>query len=342
MIEAKQKVVRRFWHCVMPIARLEQGPQPFTLLGERLVLWLDDTGTPVAMADRCCHRTARLSRGWCEGALIVCGYHGWAYDRTGKCVRIPQQPDSAIPSGAKVPSYRCEARYGYAWVALEEPLLPIPHLPEAGAEGFRQVDQFYEPWNCSGIRFMENAFDFAHQSFVHSAMQGLRDKPVPPRGEIVDRDYGFDMNIVQPVRNPDSGKKHLKIDADETVRTVDLNWFMPFSRRMGITYPTGLRQSIYSVATPIDEGRCQVIQWSYRNDSEADVPAADIIAFDRAVVDEDRLILEAVDGDMPLDTRRRAEFHMDSDRPGLLMRRKLLELLARHGEVEVGGIGRAG
>jgi hypothetical protein len=55
------------------------------------------------------------------------------------------------------------------------------------------------------------------------------------------------------------------------------------------------------------------------------------------VVDEDRVILEAVDGDMPLDTRRRAEFHMESDKPGLLMRRKLLALLEQHGEAEVHG-----
>jgi phenylpropionate dioxygenase-like ring-hydroxylating dioxygenase large terminal subunit len=335
MIEARQKLFRRFWHCVMPLAMLADGPKPFTLLGENIVLWQDGEGNPAAMLDRCCHRTAQLSKGFYDKGNLSCGYHGWAYDRSGKCVSIPQQPDSAIPAGARVKAYRCEARYGYVWVALESPLLPIPDLPEAGKPGFRQVDQFYEPWNCSGIRFMENAFDFAHQSFVHKAMQGQYTKPVPPKGEIIERDYGFDMNIVQPVNNPASGKKHLKIDSDETVRTVDLNWFMPFSRRMGITYPNGLKQSIYSVGTPIDDGRCQVVQWSYRNDTEADVPAADIIAFDRMVVDEDRVILEAVDGDLPLDTRRRAEFHMESDKAGLLMRKKLLALFEQHGEAEV-------
>jgi phenylpropionate dioxygenase-like ring-hydroxylating dioxygenase large terminal subunit len=335
MIEARQKVFRRFWHCIMPLSMLESGPQPFTLLGEPIVLWQDAQGQPVAMQDRCCHRTARLSKGSCAGGNIVCGYHGWSYDRSGKCVLIPQQPEGSIPAGARVTAYACEARYGYAWVALETPLLPIPDLPEANAPGFRQVDQFYEAWNCSGLRFMENAFDFAHQSFVHKAMQGRHDKPVPPKGEIVDREYGFDMNLVQPVRNPASGRKHLKIDADETVRTVDMNWYMPFARRMGITYPNGLKQSIVSVGTPIDDGRCQIVQWSYRNDTEADVPAADIIAFDRAVVDEDRVILEAVDPHMTLDTRLRSEFHMESDKPGLLMRRKLLDLMAQHGEAEL-------
>src|SRR3546814_3897909 len=31
---------------------------------------------------------SKLSKGWCENGNIVCGYHGWTYDRDGKCVRI--------------------------------------------------------------------------------------------------------------------------------------------------------------------------------------------------------------------------------------------------------------
>ena len=54
-----------------------------------------------------------------------------------------------------------------------------------------------------------------------------------------------------------------------------------------------------------------------------------------AVVEEDRHILETTDFDACIDTARRVEFHMDSDKPGLIMRKKLLELLRRHGESEV-------
>ena len=36
-----------------------------------------------------------------------------------------------------------------------------------------------------------------------------------------------------------------------------------------------------------------------------------------------------------LDVSMRLEAHMPSDRPGLIMRRRLLELLAAHGETEV-------
>ncbi|MBU2409576.1 MAG: Rieske 2Fe-2S domain-containing protein, partial [Gammaproteobacteria bacterium] len=98
MLVTQQPVFRKFWHAVMPLTQLQHGPKPFTLLSERIVLFLDADGQPAALRDRCCHRTARLSKGWCvddtgkactQGA-IQCGYHGWTYDRSGQVVRIPQ------------------------------------------------------------------------------------------------------------------------------------------------------------------------------------------------------------------------------------------------------------
>ncbi len=68
--------------------------------------------------------------------------------------------------------------------------------------------------------------------------------------------------------------------------------------------------------------------------ADTDAPAADIIAFDRRVTEEDRAVLEGTDYDVPLDMNSGVERHMPSDQPGLVMRRMLLELLAAHGESE--------
>ena len=98
MLCTKQKVLRRFWYATVPVDTLADGPKPFTLLGEKIVMFLDNAGKPVALADRCCHRTARLSKGWSQDGRIICGYHGWTYDGTGKLVRIPQlPPDQPLP-----------------------------------------------------------------------------------------------------------------------------------------------------------------------------------------------------------------------------------------------------
>ncbi len=74
MLTTRQPVFRRFWHAVMQLSMLAEGrPVPFTLLGERIVLFLDGQGRPAALKDRCCHRTARLSLGRCVNGALECG-----------------------------------------------------------------------------------------------------------------------------------------------------------------------------------------------------------------------------------------------------------------------------
>ena len=178
MLVTQQPVFRKFWHAVMPISSLSDGPKPFRLLGEDIVVFLDADGQPAALRDRCCHRTAKLSKGWCvdtEGktcgqGAIQCGYHGWTYDRSGQVIRIPQyEPDRKISPEYKTTAYHCTARYGYAWVALEDPIADIPEVPEFDNPDYRTIFQFYEEWQTSPMRALENSFDNSHFSFVHRA-----------------------------------------------------------------------------------------------------------------------------------------------------------------------------
>ena len=113
-------------------------------------------------------------------------------------------------------------------------------------------------------------------------------------------------------------------------------YYLPFSRRLDIEYPSGIRHIIINCFTPIDDGHIQLCQWLFRNDTEADCPAEMLIHFDEVITREDKDILESTDHDAVVDMRRRGvEFSMDSDRPGILIRKKLMELLAKHGEAEV-------
>jgi len=82
-----------------------------------------------------------------------------------------------------------------------------------------------------------------------------------------------------------------------------------------------------TAATPIAEGRTRFVQWVIRNDTEEQVPAARVIAFDKRVSEEDRAVLESTDDDVPLDKSEGRELHMHGDRPGMLMRKKLRRLI---------------
>jgi len=235
MLVTQQKVLRKFWYALMPVTQLKDGPQPFTLLGEKLVVWLKEDGTPAALQDRCCHRTARLSKGFVENGNIVCGYHGWTFNGEGACVRVPQSVDGSVPSGACVKSYFCKERYGYVWVALEEPLRDIPEFPEDGAPGYRRIFQFYERWETSALRMMENSFDNSHFSYVHRATFGLYDQPKPEKYEIEETDYGFEAETRVPIKNVPASHRVTGSTADTTVRHMFNRWYLPFVRRIGCT-----------------------------------------------------------------------------------------------------------
>jgi len=336
MLVTRQPVLRRFWYAVMPLGELTAGPRAVTLLGERLALWLDADGKPAAVQDRCCHRTAQLSRGTVEpDGAIQCGYHGWTFDRDGRCTRIPQWRDQTRPIQFSVPAFRCTERYGYVWVCLGEPLADIPEIPEAADPSFRQIHEFYEVWHAAGLRVMENSFDNAHFSYVHAASFGINEEPEPAPLTLEDQPWGFVMRTVVPVKNPALQKANLKDAGDRTVRNNEKTWWMPLSRKMKITYPSGLIHIIITLTAPIDDRSSIINQFVFRNDSEADAPAAGVIAFDRQVTFEDKAMLESTDYDVPLDLAVRDERHMPSDRPGLEMRKRLGELLRAHGETEV-------
>jgi phenylpropionate dioxygenase-like ring-hydroxylating dioxygenase large terminal subunit len=345
MLVTRQPVFRKYWHAVMPLSHLADGPKPFRLLGEDIVLFLDEHGQPAALRDRCCHRTAKLSKGWCVDTAgkactqgrIQCGYHGWTYDRQGKVVVIPQyDADRSVPPDYKTTSYHCTARYGYAWVALEDPVADIPAVPEFDDPAYRTIFQFHEVWATSPLRALENSFDNSHFSFVHRATFGVAAQPKPSKYEIVEAESGFYAETVIAAANPERFQRISGVQDAVTTRHMRNAYFQPFSRRLDIEYPSGIRHIIINCFTPIDDGHIQLCQWLYRNDTETDCPAQMLIDFDEEITREDKDILESTDPDAVVDLRRRGvEYSMDSDRPGVLIRKQLMALLAAHGETEI-------
>jgi phenylpropionate dioxygenase-like ring-hydroxylating dioxygenase large terminal subunit len=335
MLSTKQKVLRRFWYATMPVDKLDDGPKPFTLLGEKIVLFLDEAGKPAALADRCCHRTAKLSKGWCRDGHIVCGYHGWEYDRTGKLVNVPQFPFEQPLPDARATAFHCAERYGYVWVALDDPLKSIPDLPEERDPGYRRIHQFDDRWNTAALRMMENSFDNAHFSFVHRGTFGQADQPKPEGYEIIETDDGFRAESTVTIKNPPHAARITGTADPITKRHMRNAWYLPFCRKLDIEYPSGLRHIIFNSATPIDDGSIQLVQILFRNDREEDCSARELIDWDAVIIAEDRDILESTDPDAAVDMSRKVEMHMPSDRPGMIMRRRLHALLEEHGEQEV-------
>jgi phenylpropionate dioxygenase-like ring-hydroxylating dioxygenase large terminal subunit len=221
-------------------------------------------------------------------------------------------------------------------VALEEPIADIPAVPEFDDPAYRNIFQFYETWNTSPIRALENSFDNSHFSFVHRATFGVAASPKPSKYNLVENESGFYAETVIEAANPVKFHAISGVTDPITTRHMRNAYFLPFSRRLDIEYPSGIRHIIINCFTPIDDGRMQLCQWLFRNDTEAQCAAQLLIDFDDEITREDKDILESTDPDALVDTRRRGvEYSMESDRPGMLIRKHLMQLLAKHGEAEV-------
>ncbi|MGW3134899.1 Rieske 2Fe-2S domain-containing protein [Streptomyces sp. NPDC001139] len=336
MLVTAQPVLRRFWYPTLPMAALESGPQPFTLLGHDLVLWADREGRPAAAVDRCSHRFARLSKGWVKDGAINCPYHGWAFNSSGHCVEVPQSPGQRIPHGYAVSAFRCEERYGYAWVCLGEPLDDIPELPEAADPRFRVMHLESELFHCSSTVGVDNALDSSHHHYVHGTTLGDSSSPLPMIvQELHETANGLFMSF--PLRNNGSTLRDKQADdqpgSGQITLIRELTWYVPFTIRIDIKFPSGTQAVTLLTYTPISDSTCQYVGVLARNDTEQDFSAKDAIAEIAAIVKEDKDVLECVDYDLPLEAAKQR--HMASDKAGLIMRRKLHDLLAAHGEAEI-------
>ena len=327
MLVTSEPHLRAFWYPLAFVEDLADGPLARRLLGEDLVLWMADGGQVVAAHDRCPHRSARLSAGWVKDGCIICPYHAWEYGADGRAVFIPQLGENAtIPPKAKLDTVRAAERYGVAWVALEEPVRPLPEIPLASESGIRSIRQFDEVWDCAAARLMDNSFDPAHTAFVHRESFGTPETPEVDPPDVERTSDGMVMRTVVIVNNPEFGHHITGSDGATTTRTLNTTLYAPFLRVLDQTYPSGIRHTIAMGAIPIDDTSMRLIQWCMRSDSEDEVPAAEVIAFDRKVTLEDKALLESTWPDYELDLTDLV--HLKVDKATIELRRIYGEICA--------------
>nr|WP_244639456.1 Rieske 2Fe-2S domain-containing protein [Aureimonas endophytica] len=116
----------------MPIALSSDLPaasvMPIATPAGALALWRSASGRLTAAADRCPHRGMRLSHGFVRGEALSCIYHGWSYDASGRCVRIPAHPNLTPGQSICVATRAVDETGGIIWLAEERPEAPVPRL----------------------------------------------------------------------------------------------------------------------------------------------------------------------------------------------------------------------
>jgi phenylpropionate dioxygenase-like ring-hydroxylating dioxygenase large terminal subunit len=310
---------RHFWFPVARADALADGPIARHLLGTELVLWSPAPGIVSAADNRCPHRDARLSTGWLDTCGLVCPYHGWGFGEDGGATRIPQlAAGSAFPPKAALTTYRAAQRYGWVWVALDEPHLPIPDIPEIDEQGWRVVYEPESDWDCTAVHLIDNNIDPAHIAWVHKNSFGTPARPEIPVPTVERDAAGMRLAYEVAVESRPG-------EVGATVRSTRNALHGPFLMLNRITYPDGVVHLMVKACTPATATTTHQLQMVVRNDTEADRPAADIIAFDAQVWQEDKDVLEHCWTDFRVDVL--GNVHLKTDKPSIEYRRWLGEIV---------------
>src|SRR5581483_7846994 len=211
-------LLRRYWQPAALSEELPHGgaPLPIRLLGDALVLFRDDDGRPGLLGIHCSHRGADLSYGRLEDGGIRCIYHGWLYDRSGRCLEQPGEPSgSTFHERIRQTAYPCREVGGVILAYLgpsEPPQVPAYEFLTAPAD-HRFANKLLS--ECNFLQGNEGNLDQAHVSFLHRRLTPANDieasltaRDTSPVLDPVETDFGV---RIYSVRRADEGEQFVKI-----------------------------------------------------------------------------------------------------------------------------------
>ena len=280
-----------FWHPVCTAGELRlvgERPLGVGLLGRRIAVARTASGSLIAVADRCLHRSTKLSVGWVDGETIRCAYHGWRWNADGRCVEIPSMPLGPIPERACIQSYDVEERYGLVWVRLDGTAgtrIPAhPPFDRAGCDGAPVMKTFHGTpytWPVGAPRRVENFVDLAHFAWVHDGSLGRRDDPVPPIPVVARMDGELRFSFDPP-----------EMEVDDTALFGFAEYRMPMPLTVGIEFwlAGGARRHLWMTASPIDMATTRTF-WTVSRSDDLEGDDAPHIAFQALVLAEDEPVV---------------------------------------------------
>jgi vanillate O-demethylase monooxygenase subunit len=171
----EQPFPKNRWYIAAFSHELTQEPIQRLILDTPVALYRTSEGKAVAMYGLCPHRYYPLGLGKVDGDALVCGYHGFAFSSSGKCVRIPSQGTGA---GFTQPTYPLEERGYLLWiwmgdVALADRLL-IPPYVDFGLDqpGWATSGHDYFELQGRAQLLVDNLLDLTHLPHIHHHLPG--------------------------------------------------------------------------------------------------------------------------------------------------------------------------
>ncbi len=296
-----------FWY---PMARSRDlkinQPLSVAFAGDPIVLVRTESGAVFALEDRCAHRQMPLSLGVVQGERLKCCYHGWCYDRTGRCVSIPGfGPVEERPRGVR--AYPAREAYGLVFVfpgdESKAGSVAFPEIPSFDHETHKTLTYAREV-RCHYTFMHENLMDMSHQ-FLHRKLMGSIQATVLDRRsgtDWVEVDYRFERKAGKPMfganfltgKRP-KGEDHPGYDI-MTIRThYPYQWLQV--RRPNSDEPVMRLWAVY-VPTDREQRRCRsygllMVRRPRKQAWILDVAAPVMRRFTESIFTEDRMAVEA-------------------------------------------------
>lgn len=328
-----------------PVGRL-QGQ---VIAGKPIVLWRSARDGVVALDDRCAHKKMALSKGkLLDGDIIECPYHGFCFESSGRCVRIPSQLDLPIPTRAKVKAYPVVEQDGLVWVWPGDPgkrgsLLP-PRSPEIGDPTWERHNAPPTLVNANYRLLIENLLDVSHFYPLHDGSLGDPEHAKIPvevvEGEIDGNRFAKSVRAAKSYKQPPAlvdwlgytvvDREHTHAMLSPGMVRLEMRCAPP--EKLGTAEERGY--VFYHLPTPID-GTSHAWRWSVCTRAGAKAGSepkksliARIIETNPAVHAQDQWAMEAQQHAMAFPDDGFVEVHLRSDK-ALLLARKIIESLER-------------
>ena len=267
------------WIAVTRTTTLGQHPRRVSLRNKNYVVWRDKNYVPRIQSDVCRHRGASLSTGRVRDGCIECPYHGWKYTETSVT-----QPWSGISENF-MNEFNTWEKDGLLWVRPVGNMGPeppdVPHVTEPG---------FNTAWFETTIKqsaqlIIENGIDPCHASWVHANPLGFGSDSERPTNVI---HFG---NMIAFDYIPNKDGMSTKLFGLDTTKNVH-KFILPYTTWSDVIIHGGKVLTTYVTLCPVSDTETKMFVGFSQNFG---VPSELFIIMGKAIVEQDRVILENLD-----------------------------------------------
>ena len=212
-------------------------------MGEEIVAWCNGQQEVCVAEAYCPHLGSHLGPtvgGRVQDGCLVCPFHGYTFDTTGKCVATPNAPPPKTAKLRKFPSREINGMILAWWSADGGP--PRWELPESPSNAdWGKVRMTTLRFRGHPQETTENSVDVEHLAYTHGYVD------VEPRSATIEGAYlnsVFDFTVIRRIAGP--WKTLARVETDVHVHGLGYSLVEAYEKTLN------LHSRLWVLATPVD------------------------------------------------------------------------------------------